>query len=117
MFLDPQIAPAVATSAFTYIHWAVTVVSTISVIVLGWMNFIRRGSDKKQENTIHIKEQIIKLNTDLELLKQADINSVNSKSFNELATKVAILEERVANETHLLDKLEGKMDKLIDELD
>lgn len=117
MFLDPQITPVVATSAFTYIHWAVTVVSTVSVIVLGWLNFIRRGTDKKLEGTVHIKEQLVKLNTDLELLKQADINSVNLKSFNDLSTKVAILEERVSNETHLLDKLEVKIDKLIDELD
>ncbi|HEY5268634.1 MAG TPA: hypothetical protein VII94_05955 [Candidatus Saccharimonadales bacterium] len=117
MFLDSQITPIVATSPFTYIHWGITIISTISVIVLGWLNFIRKGSDKKIENATYLKEQISRLNTDLELLKQSEINSVNLKSFNELATDVAILRERVANETHLLDKLEGKLDKLIDELD
>lgn len=99
-----------------YIHWTITIISTISVIILGWLKFLKGNSDKELAESMILKDQVVKLNTEMELVKQAKINAIDLKSFNGLATTVAILEERIANETRLLEKLEDKIDKLIEQL-
>lgn len=39
--------------------------------------------------------------------------SVCQQEFQDLKTKVAVLEERMVNETHLLNKLDDKLDEVI----
>lgn len=73
----------------TYIQYGITGLSLITSMVLAYM----KVKEKKLEN-----------------------DSVCEKDFQALQTKVSVLEERLSNEIHLLDKLSDKLDDIRDKL-
>ncbi len=70
------------------VHISITTITTLSTIVLGWITFFK---DKGKEERL------------CEIERQA------------LHTKVSVLEERLDNEIHLLEKLDDKLDRVINE--
>jgi len=77
----------------TYIHMAVTTITSIVAVALAYLKF---KDDKSSKETA-----------------TAD---VCKQDFQALQTKVAVLEERINNEINMLDKLDDKLDQIRDEL-
>ncbi len=81
------------TDMSTYIQAGATALSLITSMVLAILKF------KEKKLSIEAEEQ-----------------SVCRQDFQELQTKVAVLEERINNEISMLDKLETKLDQIRDQL-
>lgn len=68
------------------IHISITVITTLSTVILGWISF-HKESDKED--------------------KACEIER------NDLKMKVFILEERINNQIDILDKLDSKIDEVL----
>lgn len=77
----------------TYIHMGVTVVTSLMAVVLA---YLKLRDDKVAKDT-----------KDDEVCKQ---------DFQQLQTKVAVLEERINNEITMLSKLDDKLDQIRDKI-
>lgn len=74
------------TDTTTYIHMGVTALTAITVAAFGAYSKFKS--------------------------KKLDVDNVCHQDFQELKTKVAVLEERINNEVHLLEKLDDKLDEI-----
>lgn len=81
------------TDTINYIHMGVTVITSLMAVILA---YLKLRDDK-------IKKEAI----DSEVCKQ---------DFQELQTKVAVLEERINNEITMLSKLDDKLDQIRNKL-
>ena len=76
-----------------YIHYGMTIVTSLVAIVLAYLKFKEAKIEKD------VKDQ-----------------EVCKADFAALSTKVAVLEERINNEITMLSKLDDKLDKIRDQL-